>query len=224
VRSQRVVPARRGRGVVAEQIGRDEREVLRHPRRHRLPRLRRVGDPVQQQQYGTVPGAAVGHAVSMERDLVRLEDLPCHAADDGAQRPRSALPPRAGQSADPLTRSSHACVRRGVPCWYGESPIGGSSRHAQRPITVRTPLGATAAAAADMERGPAAKPTPRRRAPRRRRAPTSRATLAARPHRPLSAVRHRTSFRACRRSGPVSPRVARSAARRNPPAPTPDHA
>jgi hypothetical protein len=67
---------------VAEQIGRDEREVPGKPGRHRLPGHGRIGDSVQQQEHGTLPGTAIAHALPVQRQLVGLEDLAPLLGDD----------------------------------------------------------------------------------------------------------------------------------------------
>ena len=77
VRAQRVVAARRGRLAVAHEVRRDQREALAEQRRDALPRLRRVRDPVQQQQRGAAAGGPVAHAVAVQLQLVGLEG---HAA------------------------------------------------------------------------------------------------------------------------------------------------
>ena len=68
------VVATRGRGLaVAEEVGRDHREALAQQRRHPRPRLRRVRDPVQQQQRRAAPGDPVAHALAVQRHLVLFE-------------------------------------------------------------------------------------------------------------------------------------------------------
>ena len=91
VRAERVVAARRGRLAVAEQVGRDQREALAEQRRDALPRLRRVGDPVQQQQRGPAAGGPVAHPLAVELQLVALEG---HPGPHKHRAPRETGPPR----------------------------------------------------------------------------------------------------------------------------------
>ena len=73
VGAQRVVPARRGRVPVPEQVGRDDREAVRERGRRRLPRLRRVRDAVQQQEHRAAAGRPVGHRMAVQCQLVAFE-------------------------------------------------------------------------------------------------------------------------------------------------------
>ena len=76
VRAERVVPARRRRLAVPEQVGREHREVLAQQRRDVLPRLRRVRDAVQQQEHRATTGNPVRHPVSVQGQFVGREHHP----------------------------------------------------------------------------------------------------------------------------------------------------
>ena len=84
VRSERVVPARRRRLAVAEQVGRDQREVLAEQRGDALPGLRGVGDPVQEQQRRAAAGRPVAHAMSMQVHRVGFKGHPAHQSTRSA--------------------------------------------------------------------------------------------------------------------------------------------
>ena len=70
VGAQRVVAARLGRLAVAEQIGSDDREVLREVREHVGPGGRRRRDPVHHHDHRAAPRRAVEDVVAVQDDLV----------------------------------------------------------------------------------------------------------------------------------------------------------
>ena len=75
VGAERVVAARLGRVAVAEQVGRDHGEALGEVRHHPLPRGGGRGDAVHEHDRRAAAGAAIGHAVAVELDLLELEVL-----------------------------------------------------------------------------------------------------------------------------------------------------
>ena len=89
VGAERVVAARRRRLAVAHQVRRDQREALAQQRRDALPGLRRVGDPVQQQQRGAAAGGPVAHAVAVQLQLSGLEVHHPHLSSPGGPIPAS---------------------------------------------------------------------------------------------------------------------------------------
>lgn len=64
--AERVVPPRFGRMPVANEVRRNDGEVLLQEGHHRHPALRTTGDPVQQEQRGTGACTAKGGAVTMD--------------------------------------------------------------------------------------------------------------------------------------------------------------
>ena len=73
VRAERVVTARRRGMAVPEQVGGDDREAVRERVRGRLPGLRGVRDPVQQQEHRAAAGRPVGDRLAVQRQLVAFE-------------------------------------------------------------------------------------------------------------------------------------------------------